>query len=180
MLLPKYGSIASTTREVDDIRRRVIDDERMIKHPAFVLFVILALGCASANHSPAGDFDVTIEQTDASAMGGRGEILARMEFAVTVTNRTAYPWRVDAVSLQSVTATHFTVPPTPQPWGQLIAPAGSNELSFWSVVQATINFTKLKVPMRVRIDLTGPNGEKRTETFTRDVEAWLSGEPPRG
>jgi len=134
---------------------------------------MFALACSAATDTPTGDFDVQIAQTDASPVGKRGETLARMELAITVTNRTEYPWRVESVGVQSVTATHFSIPPTPQPWGQMIAPGRSNELAFWTVVQATINFSKLTVPMRVKLVLVGPNGERRSETFTRNMEAWL-------
>ena len=156
--------------EVDDIGRHVVDDKRMLKLTVIAI-AAFALSCASAGNE-AADFDVAIEQLDATPVERAG-VLARMELGVTVTNRTEYPWRVDAVIVQSVTATHFTVPQTPQRWGQIVAPGHSNEFAFWTTVQATINFSKLRVPMRIRLDVVGPNGEKRTETFTREMEAWL-------
>jgi hypothetical protein len=148
----------------------------MLKLTASVL-AALALSCATSGVQPAEDFDVEVEQLDARPIERNG-ILADMEFGITVTNHTEYPWRVDAVALKTVTSTHFTVPAQPRPWGQVIAPGHSNDFSFWTPVQAAVGFSKLTLPMRVRLDLVGPNGEKRTKTFTREMQAWLSPAQP--
>ncbi len=136
-----------------------------------VAIAALALSCTSGGHEP-DDFQVAIEQTDALPFD-KNSVLTNMQFAIKVTNRTERPWRVHALSLESVKSTEFSVPRTPQSWGQVVAPGESNEFAYWTRVQAAVGFSKMPMPMWITLELASPNGERRTETFTREMNAWV-------
>lgn len=138
-----------------------------------VLFLILLTACATA---PApNDIDVQIRQTDAADL--QHGVREGIELEITVANRSSVPWTVESIGVQSVRTDHLTIPRRMERFDQTIAPGAEETLRRWWFAQATIDFDSVEIPVRIELYLVGPNGQRRTETFSRTLDAWATKAP---
>lgn len=134
------------------------------------LVVLLLAACTTA--PAASDIDVQIRQTGADTL--EHEVSEGVELEITVANRSAVPWRVESVAVQTMRTDYLNIPRRMERFDRTIAAGQEETLRRWWFAEATVDFDSVEIPVRIELYLAGPNGERRTETFSRMLDAWVT------
>jgi hypothetical protein len=145
------------------------------------LLLLLSFACASGSgqsgrtrNASTEDFDVAIEQANAPmTMPAHGS--ADLRFVITVKNRTAAPWTIERVALQSMGNGTFSIPVRTREFDRVLAPGAEEQLEFWATAELKDDPILARAPITMRATLTVKNDAgRRQEEFLQRINGRVS------
>ena len=121
------------------------------------------------------DFDVAVVQSN-TPMVMEGDDRADVRFDITVRNRTAQPYTLRRVAIQSLGGNAYRVPVTTRNYETEIAPGDEAKIEYWAstdVSDATIG-ARAPLVLRTTLSVVGADGKSREETFTGRVNGLVA------
>jgi hypothetical protein len=162
-------------------RRGRMEDSLMHRYlaPGFALLLLTACATPRPVTAPpervvgntTDDFHVSIQQTN-NPLTELGHELVEVRYNITVKNRTAEPWTIERIALQSVGASGiFVVPASVQEFNRVITPGAEEQFDFRVTADVHTNATPSKVrPVTLSAKLYAAREDvKREEEFARQL-----------
>jgi hypothetical protein len=145
------------------------------------LLLILTLACSSTSVSTGPksdasttDFGVTVVQADAP-LTMPGNTSTDLKFVITVKNRTAEPWTIEHIALQSMGGGSYSLPVRTREFNRVLAPGAEEEFEFWGTVDLAQDTFLTRAPITLRTTLHAKNDEgKRKEQFMQKINGRVS------
>lgn len=146
--------------------------------------LLLALACSSGlgtgitgqtDGQSTEDFDVRVEQAN-TPMVMEGHDTADVRFDITVRNRTAEPYTIRRIALQSLGGSTYRVPLNTRSYEKTVAPGTEAKIEYWAstaVDDVTLG-AKAPLVLRTTLNVVGNDGKPREETFTARVNGHVA------
>lgn len=156
---------------------------RSISRLSFILLAATVVaGCSAGMVARTGetaeasteDFDVTIEQTNAPVLES-GARTTDVRFEIHVKNRTAEPWTIDRIALQSMGGGAYVVPARIRTYERVVAPGKEEAFEFWASADVRQDVILAKAPITMRTTLYAKtDGNERREQFMQSLNGRLT------
>jgi len=145
------------------------------------LLLLFALACSTTTVSTGPksdasttDFDVSVQQDDAP-LTMPGNTSTDLKFLITVKNRTAEPWTIEHIGLQSMGGGAYSLPVRTREFNRVVAPGAEEQFEFWGTVDLTQDTFLTRSPITLRTTLHAKNAEgKRKEDFMQKINGRVS------
>lgn len=143
------------------------------------LFVLLLAACAggldtgitgNTEGQSTDDFDVAVVQSNTPTVM-EGHNTADVRFDITVRNRTAEPYTIRRIALQSLGGSTYRVPVTTRGYEKTLEPGTEAKIEYWASTEVSDSTVGARAPLVLRTTLSviGKDGKPRDETFTGRV-----------